>query len=228
MSIRKGAAANDPPEVTAKLGKTINRLRRAYNYSLGDLSEQSGVAKSIISQIEKNETNPTLGTIYKLARALNAPIEEILSGEDAPALIEKLGPSGTPLLVSDDGRCRLRIVGWIKTVELVQWYYFEAEPGGVLESEPHPAGSVENLTLLSGSVGIVSGTSNSSFRPARRPVMQAIVRTVSSIRGTLWRRRSWSICLVRSPQQVNRSNAARPDARPSILNVRPAVPVHSE
>ncbi|NJM34924.1 MAG: helix-turn-helix domain-containing protein [Rhodomicrobium sp.] len=157
MSIRKGAAANDPPEVTAKLGKTINRLRRAYNYSLGDLSEQSGVAKSIISQIEKNETNPTLGTIYKLARALNAPIEEILSGEDAPALIEKLGPSGTPLLVSDDGRCRLRIVGWIKTVELVQWYYFEAEPGGVLESEPHPAGSVENLTLLSGSVGIVSG-----------------------------------------------------------------------
>lgn len=157
MSMRKGAASSDSPEVTAKLGKTINRLRRAYNYSLGDLSEQSGVAKSIISQIEKNETNPTLGTIYKLARALNAPIEEILSGGDSPALIEKLGPSGTPLLVSDDGRCRLRIIGWIKTVELVQWYYFEAEPGGVLESEPHPAGSVENLTLLKGFVRVVSG-----------------------------------------------------------------------
>ena len=90
--------------MAAKLGKTINRLRRAYNYSLGDLSEQSGVAKSIISQIEKNETNPTLGTLYKLARALNAPIEEILRGEDTPALIEKLGPAGTPLLVSEDGR----------------------------------------------------------------------------------------------------------------------------
>ncbi len=157
MSIRKGASPAEPPPVTAKLGKTINRLRRAYNYSLGDLSEQSGVAKSIISQIEKNETNPTLGTIYKLARALNAPIEEILRGEDAPALIEKLGPSGTPLLVSDDGLCRLRIIGWIKTVELVQWYYFEAEPGGVLESEPHPAGSIENLSLLSGRVSITVG-----------------------------------------------------------------------
>ena len=154
MSTRKTAPPDDAPQITAKLGKTINRLRRAYNYSLGDLSEQSGVAKSIISQIEKNETNPTLSTLYKLARALNAPIEEILRGEDAPALIEKLGPSGTPLLVSDDGRCRLRIIGWIKTVELVQWYYFEAEPGGVLESEPHPAGSVENLTLLTGSVSI--------------------------------------------------------------------------
>jgi transcriptional regulator with XRE-family HTH domain len=157
MSIKKGPAPDDAPHVTAKLGKTINRLRRAYNYSLGDLSEQSGVAKSIISQIEKNETNPTLSTVFKLARALNSPIEEILRGEDAPALIEKLGPAGTPLLVSDDGLCRLRIIGWIKTVELVQWYYFEAEPGGILESEPHPAGSVENLTLLSGSVSVHVG-----------------------------------------------------------------------
>ena len=157
MSMRKEPSAEETPQLTMKLGKTINRLRRAYNYSLGDLSEQSGVAKSIISQIEKNETNPTLGTIYKLARALNAPIEEILRGEDAPALVEKLGPSGTPLLVSEDGKCRLRIIGWIKTVELVQWYYFEAEPGGMLESEPHPAGSVENLTLLTGNVTIDVG-----------------------------------------------------------------------
>lgn len=147
----------EPPNMAAKLGKTINRLRRAYNYSLGDLSEQSGVAKSIISQIEKNETNPTLGTLYKLAKALNSPIEDMLRGEESPALVEKLGPSGTPLLMSDDGRCRLRIVGWIKTVELVQWYYLEAEPGGVLESEPHPAGSIENLTVLAGSVLVTSG-----------------------------------------------------------------------
>ncbi len=157
MSMRKGCEMAEPVEVTEKLGKTIRRLRQAYNYSLGDLSEQSGVAKSIISQIEKNETNPTLGTLYKLARALNAPIEDILRGDDAPALIEKLGPSGTPLLVSEDGRCRLRIIGWIRTVELVQWYYLEAEPGGVLELEPHPSGSVENLTVLGGSVSITVG-----------------------------------------------------------------------
>jgi transcriptional regulator with XRE-family HTH domain len=153
----KGREMTEPLEATEKLGKTIRRLRRAYNYSLGDLSEQSGVAKSIISQIEKNETNPTLGTLYKLARALNSPIEDILRGDDDPALIEKLGPSGTPLLMSEDGLCRLRIIGWIRTVELVQWYYFEAEPGGTLESEPHPSGSIENLTVLRGAVSIIVG-----------------------------------------------------------------------
>jgi XRE family transcriptional regulator, regulator of sulfur utilization len=153
----KGREMTEPAEATEKLGKTIRRLRQAYNYSLGDLSEQSGVAKSIISQIEKNETNPTLGTLYKLARALNSPIEDILRGDDAPALIEKLGPAGTPLLVSEDGRCRLRIIGWIRSVELVQWYYLEAEAGGTLDSDPHPSGSIENLTVLAGSVSITVG-----------------------------------------------------------------------
>lgn len=157
MSTRKNTPANNPVNVSERLGKTIRRLRNAYNYSLGDLSEQSGVAKSIISQIEKNETNPTLSTLYKIAKALNAPIEHILRGEENPALVEKVGPSGTPLLISDDGLCRLRIVGWLKTVELVQWYTFEAEPGGVLESEPHPPGSIENLSVLSGSVNITVG-----------------------------------------------------------------------
>src|SRR5690606_7035274 len=57
--------------VSGHLGKTIQRLRKAYNLSLSELSEQSGVAKSIISQIERNETNPTLATIWRLSQALD-------------------------------------------------------------------------------------------------------------------------------------------------------------
>ena len=62
-----GSTVEDP---TPALGKTIQRLRKAYNMSLGELSEQSGVAKSIISQIERNETNPTIATVYRLSKAL--------------------------------------------------------------------------------------------------------------------------------------------------------------
>ena len=40
--------------------------------------------------------------------------------------------------------------GWIKTVEWLQWYDFHAEPGGVLESDPHQRGSIESLSILSG------------------------------------------------------------------------------
>ena len=60
--------------VSGQLGKTVQRLRKAYNLSLSELSEQSGVAKSIISQIERNETNQTLATIWRLAQALDMSI----------------------------------------------------------------------------------------------------------------------------------------------------------
>ena len=57
--------------LSGQLGATVQRLRKAYNLSLSELSQQSGVAKSIISQIERNETNPTLATIWRLAQALD-------------------------------------------------------------------------------------------------------------------------------------------------------------
>ena len=61
--------------ISGQLGKTIQRLRKAYNLSLSELAEQSGVAKSITSQIERNETNPTLATIWRLSQALDSSIE---------------------------------------------------------------------------------------------------------------------------------------------------------
>ena len=73
-------------QLTGQLGKTVQRLRKAYNLSLSDLAEQSGVAKSIISQIERNETNPTLATIWRLSQALDVSIERVLACRRGGAL----------------------------------------------------------------------------------------------------------------------------------------------
>src|SRR3954471_939339 len=115
-------------EAAPALGKTIQRLRKAYNMSLGELSEQSGVAKSIISQIERNETNPTLGTVYRLSRALDTTIDEVLREDASPNFIEHQTRSGVPILESQDGLCRLAIAGPLNLVDQLQWYDFEAKP----------------------------------------------------------------------------------------------------
>src|ERR687898_329512 len=122
MSTTRGRKPRQMPEseiVAPALGKTIQRLRKAYNMSLGDLSEHSGVAKSIISQIERNEANP--------------------------------------ILESQDGLCRLAIFGPLDLVEYMQWYDFTAEPGGVLESEPHQPGCIEHLYILEGEIEVTCG-----------------------------------------------------------------------
>jgi transcriptional regulator with XRE-family HTH domain len=143
--------------LSGQLGKTIQRLRKAYNLSLSELAEQSGVAKSIISQIERNETNPTLATIWRLSQALDVSIERFLVSSDEEPFIEKSSKGDTPILVSDDGKMRLAIVGWLKTVEWLQWYDVQAEPGAVLDSDAHQRGSVENLSVIKGAFEVEVG-----------------------------------------------------------------------
>ena len=157
--MRRGKKSESSQEFdpTPSLGKTIQRLRKAYNMSLGDLSEQSGVAKSIISQIERNETNPTLSTVYRLSRALDTTIDEVLRSDVNEAFLEHQTRSGVPILESQDGLCRLAIAGPLNLVEQVQWYDFRAKPRGVLESEPHPQGTVEHLYVLGGELDVTAG-----------------------------------------------------------------------
>jgi transcriptional regulator with XRE-family HTH domain len=143
--------------LSGQLGKTIQRLRKAYNLSLSELAEQSGVAKSIISQIERNETNPTLATIWRLSQALDVSIERVLATSDEEPFIQKSTRGDTPILVSDDGKVRLAIIGWIKTVEWLQWYDLSADPGGVLDSDGHQRGSVECLSVLEGEFEVEVG-----------------------------------------------------------------------
>src|SRR5438132_6043458 len=113
MSMRRGRKSGGAQEIEAApaIGKTIQRLRKAYNMSLGELSEHSGVAKSIISQIERNETNPTIGTVHRLSRALDTTMHEMLRDDSESNFREHQSKSGIPILESQDGLCRLAITG---------------------------------------------------------------------------------------------------------------------
>lgn len=159
MARQKRQSCPETDALGKKLGKTLQRLRTVDKMSLGDLSEISGVAKSMISQIEKNETNPSIATLSRLSQALGTSVEAFLA--DTPstedALVQRLSPQDTPLLTSEDGLCELRIIGWIDTVQWAQWYDFKARPNGRLESSAHPAGSIENLSILSGTLRVSVG-----------------------------------------------------------------------
>src|SRR6478736_1577517 len=174
--------------LSGQLGKTIQRLRKAYNLSLSELAEQSGVAKSIISQIERNETNPTLATIWRLSQALDVSIERVLSSNEEEAFIEKIARPDTPILVSEDGKLRLAIIGWIKTVEWLQWYEVSAEPGGELDSEGHQRGSIESLSVSAGEfeveVGGVTQRAKAGETLRYRCDRQHVVRCVGDKPGT--------------------------------------------
>src|SRR5260370_16236303 len=143
--------------LSGQLGKTIQRLRKAYNLSLSELAEQSGVAKPLNSQLERNEPNPTLATIWRLSQALDISIDRFLATSGEEPFVEETRAAATPIIGWEDGKVKLAIVGWIKTVEWLQWYDVIAEPGGALEAEGHQRGSVECLTVQQGEFEVEAG-----------------------------------------------------------------------
>ncbi|MGO8739481.1 helix-turn-helix domain-containing protein [Rhodoblastus sp.] len=183
--------------LSGQLGRTVQRLRKSYNLSLSELSEQSGVAKSIISQIERNETNPTLATIWRLSQGLDVSIERVLQDRDDSAFIEKVSRGDTPILVSDDGKCRLAVTGWIKTVEWLQCYDFFAESGGALESEAHQRGAVESLSVIQGELQVEVGGEKEVARAGEtlryRADRRHIIRNLSKMPA-----RAEMICILKA------------------------------
>ena len=144
-------------ESPPKVGQEIQRLRLEHNFTLDQLAAKSGVSKSILSQIERDRSNPTLATIWRITKALESPLENFFSANDGTFSFEKLGRNATPEVTSEDNRFRLRILGTLKTVSSVQWYEFNAEPGAELESESHGKGSLESITLCTGNLTVTIG-----------------------------------------------------------------------
>jgi transcriptional regulator with XRE-family HTH domain len=144
----------EPP----KVGATLQALRQAQGLSLDELSRRAGVSKSMLSQIERNQANPTVAVVWRLANALRVEMSELLGGERpaAPA-IERVAAHSIPSMSSPDGLCQLRILGPIDLAGQFEWYQLTVEPGGALDSAAHEPGSREHLSVLSGSLEVNAG-----------------------------------------------------------------------
>jgi mannose-6-phosphate isomerase-like protein (cupin superfamily) len=131
----------------------------------------------MLSQIERNQANPTVAVVWRLANALGVPMAELLSGEEpgAPAMVT-VPPHAIPSLRSPDGLCELRILGPIELAGRFEWYELTVQPGGVLTSEPHEPGTREHLTVHAGALAVDAGEQTQTLGPgdtARYAVDQA-------------------------------------------------------
>lgn len=68
------------------LGKLLRELRHREGLTLSQLSRQVGVSQSALSQFESGRTEPSLGTLWSLGRALNASLFDFFAAEPAPTV----------------------------------------------------------------------------------------------------------------------------------------------
>ncbi len=145
----------EPPRV----GDTLAALRLAAALSLDALSRKAGVSKSMLSQIERGQANPTVAVVWRLANALDVDMGALL-GSAPPTHepgIELLGAHAAPAIRSPDGLCELRILGPIGLAGQFEWYALSVQSGGALQSQAHEAGTYEHLSTMAGTLEVQSG-----------------------------------------------------------------------
>lgn len=155
-------SANGPPPV----GALLQMRRQALKVSLDELSRRAGVSKSMLSQIERKNANPTVAVLWRLSNALGVSLADFLSValQEAALQVSVTPAHGTPVIRSPDGKCELRILGTIELAGKVEWYELTFQPGGVLASEAHERGAREHLSVVSGSLVVQSGDSEKKVR----------------------------------------------------------------
>lgn len=141
------------------IGPRLQATRKKQHLSLEELAARSGVSKSLLSQIERGEVNPTFATLWNLTRALDLEFSDLIGMQSnaGRGVIETVPANLIPEIRTEDGLCVLRILGPTHTVGTMEWYDLAVAPGGALVSKPHAKGATEHLTVREGVLKISSG-----------------------------------------------------------------------
>lgn len=145
----------EPPE----LGPRLRDRRQAKGLTLEGLAAASGVSRSMLSQVERGEANPTFATLWNLTQALGLNLDDLVTTEpvvdDAPVVV--LDRAATPRLDGGDGGAVLWLLAPADRVGDVEWYELCLAPRARLVSQPHTEGTNEHATVLDGAISVTAG-----------------------------------------------------------------------
>jgi len=144
-------------DAAPQLGPVIQAERKARQLTLEQLATRSGVSKSMLSQIERGEANPTFAVLWALTQALKIDLAELVGGQSQGRQIEVVSVAHTPEIRSPRGEWVLRILSPPNLASQMEWYEVEIAAGRSLVSAPHSAGTTEHLTAWAEGLTVVSG-----------------------------------------------------------------------
>ena len=117
------------------LGRHIQALRTARGLSLSQLASDAGIAKSNLSRLEQGNGNPTIDTIWRLAKQLDIPFGSLVS-----PISEPVGEEGVLVRLIDQGHDSPK----------VDVYWMSCAPHTSRQAEAHTQGTRESITVISG------------------------------------------------------------------------------
>jgi len=182
-SLKKAPPLPPPAEaIHQHLGSRVKHLRSGRGWSLEALANASGVSRSMLSQIERDQANPTLAVTLRIARAFGLSLGELLEMPGAASSVTVIRADDHTYHYRSDKDCRIRTLSPLNLEKDVEFYEILLQAGGALRSAPHFEGTREFLTVQKGRIRVESAGDSEELNPGdsssyRADVPHAIINS---------------------------------------------------
>lgn len=140
--------------ILANIPERLRSGRAELGYSLDTLAGKSGVSRSMISQIERGESSPSISTLLHLAQALRLDMTDLLNTAPPAVQINVLRSDEIPSAEDEDNQWRVRSITFEKGHD---WREVRVEAGGTLTNPGERRGAASTISMINGSAELSVG-----------------------------------------------------------------------
>ncbi|MGG1619295.1 helix-turn-helix domain-containing protein [Paenibacillus sp. NRS-1782] len=134
------------------IAKNLKAYREHKKLSLERVAELTGVSKTMIGQIERGESSPTITTIWKIANGLKISFTSLINNPQPDTKV--VLRSEIPILTEDNEKYRVYPHFPFEDNRRFEVYSIEIDPNGFLNSDSHGEGTEEFLTVFDGELTV--------------------------------------------------------------------------
>lgn len=145
---------NSTKNLNIIIAGNLKRIREDKKLSLEKVAGITGVSKSMLGQIERGESNPTINTIWRIASGLKVSFTSLVNSSQAEAII--VHKSDIEPLIEDNGKYRVYPVFPYEDGRRFEMYTVEIEKGGYFGTDTHGERTQEFITITEGQLTVLT------------------------------------------------------------------------
>jgi XRE family transcriptional regulator, regulator of sulfur utilization len=139
-------------DINTNISKNLKQIRREKGLTLEGLSSGTGVSKSMLGEIERGTTNPTISVLWKIAEGLKMPLTRLF--EDKGREYDHVKANQMKLM-NDSNGCSIYSIFPYYDAHKSEMLNLVLQPGAVLSNIGHMNGIDEYIHVLKGQVKLV-------------------------------------------------------------------------
>lgn len=135
------------------IADNLREIRINRGLSLDGVASLTGVSKSMLGQIERGESNPTIATLWKIASGMKVSLSSLIQKPvEENKVIYK---SDLSAIFEDNGKYKIYPFFPFEEGRRFEMYQVVVAPGGELIAEAHNKDTLEMIVVFEGQLEII-------------------------------------------------------------------------